>query len=121
MATRRRRRRGFGFTFKIPEAAYRKAARKRGSRTNRDRAVIEVYRFVNRKKAAPFMAYLKGHKVTNWTGLKLCDVTSRKEGRRGFHSSTIVTVQAKCIDGRRYVGTGPGDNMYLRLRPKRGR
>lgn len=118
-----------GILYKIPKSAYQKAiakgAGRRGKRgakaTNRDRSVVEVYRFQNRKSAKPFIAYLKGYKVTNWTGLRLCTVTSRKEGRRGFHGSKIVTVQAKCIDGRKYVGTGPGDEMYLRLRPKKGR
>ncbi len=89
--------------------------------TNRDRAVVEVYEFKNRKKATPFTAYLKDRKITNWTGVRLCTVTSRKEGRRGFHGSKIVSVRAHCIDGRNYVGTSPGDNMYARMRPAKGR
>jgi hypothetical protein len=117
-----------GILYKIPKSAYDKAIKKGAGRrrsgkkvTNRDRSVVEVYRFQNRKSAKPFVAYLKDRKVTNWTGLRLCTVTSRKEGRRGFHGAKIVTVQARCIDGRSYVGTGPGDGMYLRLRPKKGR
>lgn len=89
--------------------------------TNRDRSVVEVYEFRNRKQAAPFVGYLDGKKITNWTGLRLCTVTSRTEGRRGFYGSKITSVQARCIDGRRYVGTSPGDGMYARMRPAKGR
>jgi hypothetical protein len=89
--------------------------------TNRDRSVIEVYKFQNRTSAKPFMGYLKGRKITNFTGLRLCTITSRSEGRRGFHGTKIVSVQANCIDGRKYVGTSPGDGMYARMRPKKGK
>ena len=140
----RRKRRSFGFTMKIPKAAYQKALKKvqqetrsyRGRRsksssakryaTNRDRSVVYMYRFQNRKKHGPWSGYLTGYKVTDFTGLRICTVTKRSSGRSGFvdvtgHRSTRVTVIAKCIDGRKYVGRGPGDGMYLRLTPKRGR
>ena len=125
----------FGFMMKISKAAYQKVmakSRGRGQRskhlTNRDRAVIEFYRLQQRlkKKAGPIHGYLKGNKVTNWTGLRICTVTSRKSARQGWigYSSRRperVHVQATCVDGRKYVGSGPGDGMYVRLRPKKGR
>lgn len=129
---RRKRRRSFGFTMPIPQSAYKKVMAKskgRGQRskhlTNRDRAVIEMYRFQHRKASAPIHGYLKGYKVTNWTGLKLCDVTRRKSARQGFPGyfgkrPERVHIQARC-GGRMYVGSGPGDGMYVTLRPKRGR
>lgn len=150
----RRRRRRFGLLMKIPKGAYQKAMKKlRASArvwerynpgrkaagkgrslpagvhdpaTNRDRAVVEAYRFQHRKRATPFMAYLKGQKITNWTGLRLCDITRRSSGRSGFPDVTgrrtaRVSFHAKCIDGHSYVGTSPGDGMYARLRPARGR
>lgn len=94
--------------------------------TNRDRAVVEIYRFQHRKSAKPFVGYLKGGKVTNWGGLRLCTVTKRSSGRSGFPDVTgrrtaRVTVTARCIDGHTYVGRGPGDGMYMRMTPKRGR
>jgi hypothetical protein len=115
------RRRHYGILVKISKGAYQKATGKR-RRTNRDRAVIEVYRFQNQKRARPFVGYLKGARITNWTGLRLCDVTKRGGGRSGFpdvtgQRSQRVTFHASCIDGRRYVGTSPGDGMYARLRP----
>jgi hypothetical protein len=115
----------FGFTGKISAAAYRLAMSKR-KKTNRDRAVIEFYRFKNRKKATPFIAYKKGAKLTNWTGLRLCTVTSASTARSGWRDVSgrrpeRVSVHARCIDGRRYVGSGAGDNMSFRMRPARGR
>lgn len=121
----------YGFVMKIPKSAYQKAlargAGRRGSKaSNRDRAVVEMYRYQQRKKAGPIFGYLKGHKVTNWTGLKLCTVTRRSSGRTGFPDISgrrpeRVHVTARCWDGRMYVGSGPGDGMYVRLRPKRGK
>lgn len=135
-----------GMLMKIPKSAYEKALKKvqadnrvwkrhkggplgpetKRHATNRDRAVVEVYRFQQRKSAKPFVAYLKGMKVTNWTGLRLCDVVNRRVGRSGFRNVTgrrseRVTFQANCVDGRRYVGTSPGDGMYARLRPMKSR
>ncbi len=57
---------------------------------------------------------------------RLCDVTNRGGGASGFPDVTgrrshRVTFHAKCIDGHKYVGTSPGDGMYARLRPRRGR
>ena len=138
----------YGFTMKIPKGAYQKALKRvqaadrvfrahkgkggvpaeklKGKGTNRDRAVVELYKFQNKKAAKPFMAYLKGRKVTNWTGLRMCDVTSRSSGRSGFpdisgRRSERVTITAKCVDGHTYVGRGPGDGMYIRMTPKKGR
>lgn len=133
MARRRRRRSGFGILFKIPKSAYQKAAKKvaaadrvfkrwrgkggvpsellKGKGTNRDRAVVEVYRFQNRTKATPFTAYMKGAKITNFTGLRLCTVVHRT-GKKG--------VTARCIDGRTYVGRSNGDGMWISMRPKAG-
>lgn len=142
MARRRRRRSGFGILFKIPESAYRKARkkvaadqrvwrrynpdpkkRKRGMSlpagaprhaTNRDRSVIEVFKFQNRKAATPFTAYMdkSGWKVKNWMGIRLCDVVKIR-GAAG--------ITAKCIDGRTYVGRSNGPGMWIKLRPKSGR
>lgn len=144
-----------GILMKIPKSAYQKARKKvaasqklwrshnrnpkkrkkrgmslpagtKDAATNRDRAVIEVYEFQNRPAAKPFMGYLKGNKITNFTGLRLCTVTKRTEARSGFvdvtgRRSKRVSVTAACIDGRKYVGTSPGDGMYARMRPKTGK
>lgn len=130
-----------GFTMKISKGAYQKALKKvqaanrvfrrhkggvpseklKGKGTNRDRAVVEFYRFQTRKTAKPFVGYLKGGKVTNFTGLRLCTITSRKEGRRGFGGSRLASVTARCVDGRQYVGTGSGDGMSIQMRPKKGK
>lgn len=132
-----------GILFTVSKAAYEKALKRKRAwerhrnkkgvwtgppvsdsqvkRINRDTSVIEVYRFQHRKAATPFTAYLKGQKVTNWTGLKLCTVTQRSSARSGFGRTERVTVHARCIDGHTYVGRGPGDGMYLNLRPKKGR
>jgi len=151
---------GLGITMRIPKGAYVKARkkvaaetwrarsynrnpkkRKRGMSypsagalaTNKDRAVIEVYKFQNRTRATPFVGYLKDRKITNWTGLRLCTVTQRTEahvgfqpqhgagGGRGYPSGKRVFINADCIDGRKYVGTSPGDGMYARMRPKKGK
>lgn len=130
----------YGILTKIPKSAYDKALKKvqkerksyRGKKskplykqtyaTNRDRAVVEIYKFQNRTSAKPFTAYLKDRKITNWTGLRMCDVTSRSSARTGgFARGSRVTVTARCIDGHTYVGRGPGDGMYINMKPKRGR
>lgn len=132
----------FGILYKIKKTQYQMALAKvkrskafwRGRRsissteskadpaTNRDRAVVELYRFQQRKKAKPFVAYLKDRKITIWPGQRICDVTHRSSGRTGFpgYSSKRperVTVHAKCIDGHSYIGRGPGDGMYIRMKP----
>lgn len=109
-----------GILRKISPTAYKSAKSKR-KKTNRDRVVVEIYKFQNRKSAKPFTAYLKGRKITNWTGLRMCDVTSRSDYKTsGAVRGTRASVTAKCIDGRTYHGTGPGDGMYINLRPKKG-
>ena len=117
----------FGFTMRISKAAYQKALAKsrRKSGSNRDRSVVEFYRFQHRKKHGPWGGYLKGHKITNWTGLRLCDVTMRTTSRQGYRDVSgrrpeRVNFWARCVDGRLYVGTSPGDGMYARLRPAKG-
>lgn len=123
----------FGFKMKISKAAYQKALAKvqrenrtfkkgRGGyrfksakaktyATNRDRAVIEMYRLQSRKKAAPIVGYKNGDKITNWTGLKICTIRQRIGNG----------ITAECIDGRFYVGRVNGEGMYVRLRPKKSR
>jgi hypothetical protein len=117
-----------GFLKWISKTAYQKARVKilSGRGTNRDRAAVEFYRFQTRKSAKPFIGYLKGMKITNWTGLRMCDIVNKKTHRSGFRNVTgrrseRTTFNAKCIDGRRYTGMSPGEGMYARLRPMKGR
>lgn len=135
-----KRRSGLGILFTIPAKAYQKAKRrlraserfwdkhasgrkggwrslpaevaKKDPANNRDRAVVEVYEFKNRKQARPFTGHVKGQKITIFTGTRVCNITQRT-GKKG--------VTAKCIDGREYVGRSNGEGMWINMRPKKGR
>jgi hypothetical protein len=111
------RRHAFGFTLAISPAAYQKAAARARSKkaTNRDRAVVEVYKFRARKKPAPFVAYVNrdGTKITNFTGLRLCTIQGVARDGKGVH--------ARCIDGRMYHGRSNGTGMWISLRPLKGK
>jgi hypothetical protein len=124
----------FGFTRRIPKAVYAKALAKvrqenrtfkkskrggwsvksKGSKTyatNRDRAVVEFYRLQNMKVAKPITGYMKGDKITNFTGLRMCSII-RRSGKG---------ITARCVNGHTYVGRSNGEGMWINLRPKRGR
>ena len=132
---------GLGISLTISKAAYQKALKKvnaskrvwkkHGSHsrsgssldttkykdpaTNRNRAVVEVYRFQNQKRAKPFVGYMKGEgvgaKVPNFVGHRVCTV-ERRVGK---------SVTAKCIDGRKYTGRSNVSGMWIKMRPKKGR
>lgn len=83
---------------------------------NRDRTVVEVCNFVERKTPKPFTGYYKAKPgqtptITSFTGVRLCTVASR--------SGTAV--QARCIDGNRYSGRPNGSGMWINMRPLKGK
>lgn len=121
----------FGFKLRISKAAYQKALAKvrredrtfkkakrggwrtksAGSKTyatNRDRAVVEMYRMQTMKSAKPITGYVKGDKITNFTGLRMCSII-RRTGKKG--------ILARCVNGHTYVGRSNGEGMWINLRP----
>jgi len=89
---------------------------------NRATSAEQTRRFANREVATD-VGYLSADTkhVTTWTGERLGVVQSLRVSRSGFPDASGRRPQryharVKGIDGRVWIGTGPGPSMYMRLR-----
>ena len=88
--------------------------------SNRVKSQKEVRDFLS-GDPRKYMAYVSGDGkyITTWMGDELAQITrSTVSKRRGFYgaSFTMLHVRARDARGRWWSGSGPGRNMYIRLR-----